>query len=76
MKWSIYNELIRDKGKLYLFNSLRGKYFALNPNLNELMKEPTYQAMPDLSFATYMYGMFSTKKRIIQWELPQTHNAQ
>ena len=39
MKWSIYNELIRDKGKLYLFNSLRGKYFALNPNLKELIME-------------------------------------
>lgn len=39
MKWSIYNELIRGKGRLYLFNSLRRKYFSLNPDLEELIME-------------------------------------
>jgi uncharacterized protein len=40
MKWSIYNELIDDvdnAGLVYLFNSLREKFFALDVNLKGLM---------------------------------------
>ncbi len=39
MKWSRYNELIRDKDRLYLFNSLRKKYFTLDSDLENLMIE-------------------------------------
>ncbi len=39
MKWSIYNELIREKNRLYLFNSLRRKYFILSPDLEKLIME-------------------------------------
>lgn len=40
MKWSIYNELIEDvsdKGIIYLFNTLRDKYFMLDAHLKELV---------------------------------------
>lgn len=39
MKWSIYNELVKDENKncMFLFNPLRGKYFILDSKLNELI---------------------------------------
>lgn len=41
MKWSIYNELINNKegNSIFLFNSLRKKYFILDCNLNGLIAE-------------------------------------
>ena len=41
MKWSIYNEIINNvEGKevIYLFNSLRKKYFILDYNLKDLVQ--------------------------------------
>ncbi|MBR4921760.1 MAG: radical SAM protein [Prevotella sp.] len=41
MKWSIYNEIINnveDKEVIYLFNSLRKKYFTLDYNLTDLVQ--------------------------------------
>lgn len=41
MKWSLYNELIDDKDPdfLYLYNCFRGRYFTIDRQLQNLLKE-------------------------------------
>lgn len=73
MKWSIYNELINnnDKSIVYLFNSLRQKYFILDSKLNALIIEGSNNVNIIAENHPDLYNRLLLEKFIVQDNLDE-----
>lgn len=68
MKWSIYNELIEDssdKDIVYLFNSLREKYFTLDARLKDLILSGKEDAERIENVHPELYAYLVTEKFLV-----------